>query len=309
MPDRPLAGVVAAVVTPFREDERIDYGAWQRILDRLIAAGVDGILAGGSTGEFFSLDFEERTVAMRFCRQAAAGRVTVYGNVGAITTRETVNLALAAEAEGLDAVAVVTPYYVQPSQDELAEHFSDVCRAVRIPVLAYNFPQHGGVELEVDTVAQVGRRHANLAGVKDSSGDIGLVGAFRNCVPDRKLAVFVGPESLLGAALEAGGAGVVSGCSNVAPRLLVDLLRAYREGRREDAAHLQQLSDDLSSAVGLHTFPSVLKEAMRLVGVPAGPCRKPIGAVKHEVRSRVAAVIERLKREGYATAGGSAVTA
>src|SRR5271157_1476495 len=283
------------MVTPFREDERIDCGAWQVLIDNLIAAGVDGLLVGGSTGEFFEQDLEERTMALRFVRQATAGRVPVYANVGCISTRETIKLATAAEAEGIDVLTVVTPYYIRPSQAELVEHYADVCRAVRLPVLAYNYPQHGGVELQPETVAQVARQCGNLEGVKDSSGSLELLAGYQKAAPGRDFAVFVGPEPLMLAALQQGGAGVVSGGTNVAPRLFVDLYRAFREGQTETAERLQALADRLAGCLTLHTSPSVIKEAMG----SAGPCRKPIGPVPPEVRNRLSKVLAELEAEGY----------
>src|SRR5882724_4025038 len=163
--NRPLHGVVPALVTPFKENERIDYNAWQVAIDILIGAGVHGLFVAGSQGEFYALDMEERTVAMRFCKQAIAGRVPLYVNVGCITTRDTVALALQAQALDADAIVVVTPYYIQPSQAELVEHYVEVCRAVRLPVMAYNFPLHGGVEIAAETIAQIASLCPNLIGV------------------------------------------------------------------------------------------------------------------------------------------------
>src|ERR1035437_9768421 len=140
-------GIVTALVTPFDREERIDYGAWQVVIDTLIAAGVGGLFAAGGQGEFFSLDDEERGAALSFCRRAAAGRVPVYGNVGCISTRDSVKLARLAEAEGLDFLVVITPFYLKPSSEELAAHYIEICRAVRTPVLAYNIPERTGVEL------------------------------------------------------------------------------------------------------------------------------------------------------------------
>jgi 4-hydroxy-tetrahydrodipicolinate synthase len=305
VPPSPLHGVVAALVTPFREDERIDCGAWQTLIDQVVAAGVDGLFVGGSTGEFFAQSLEERTMALRFVRQASAFRVPVYANVGCITTRDTIKLALAAQAEGIDFLAVVTPYYIRPSQAELAEHYTDVCGAVRIPVLAYNFPQHGGVELRPETVARVARQCENLAGVKDSSGSMEMLTAYQKAAPARDFAVFVGPESLMLNALQQGCAGVVSGSANIAPRLFVDLYRAFREGQSETAARLQALVDQLSGCLMLHTFPSVIKEAVRI----AGPCRKPVGPVPPEVRSRLSKVLALLQAEGYVSHTSDSVTA
>ena len=292
-------------MTPFRDDERIDCSAWQTIIDRQIAAGVDGLFVGGSTGEFYAQDLEERTMAMRFVRQAAARRVPVYANVGAITTRDAIKLALAAQGEGIDVLAVITPYYIKPSQDELVEHFSDICRAVNLPVLAYNFPMHGGVEILPDTLARIAARSKNLVGIKDSSGSMERLLSYRAIASDREWSVFIGPENLALAGLQQGCAGVVSGSANIAPRLLADLYRAFREGRMEAAEHLQQLVDRLCGCLLLHTFPSMIKEA---VGV-AGLCRKPVGVVPAEARAVLRQALDILQAEGYTSAVSGRVTA
>jgi len=289
-----IHGIIPAMITPFREDERIDFGPWQRLIDELIRAGVDGLFCGGSSGEFFALEMEERQVTLRFCRQQAAGRVPVYGNVGCITTRDTIKLARFAEAEGVDVLVVITPYYAQLSQDELGEHFIEVCRSVRAPVLAYNFPPHGGTQLAPETLARIVGRCENLVGIKDSSGNLQLGVAYGATVP-----VLVGPENLIIDALDHGLAGTVTALANIAPRLFVDLYRAIREGRRDDAARLQGLVNGMCGWVLAHTFPSMLKEAMALTGRPVGSCRKPIGPVPPEARARVAAGIEQLRAEGY----------
>ncbi len=306
MPKRALQGIVTALVTPFREDERIDCSAWQAIIDTQIAAGVHGLLAGGSTGEFYTLNQEERILAMRFCKQAAAGRVSVYANVGCVTTRETIQLALAAQAEGIDAVAVITPYFVRATQEELAEHYADVCRAVRIPVLAYNFPQHGSPEILPATLAEIGARCENLAGVKDSGGHLEQALAYRDAVPGRDFAVFVGPERLLLPVLANGCAGAVSGCANIAPALFVNLYRAFQEGRMDEAARLQTLASGLAELVSLHTFPGVIKEAMALTGQRAGVCRKPVGTMPVAAREAVARALAGLAKEGLLPAAAKA---
>lgn len=304
VPERVLEGVLPALVTPFREDERIDFGAWQSVIDTQIAAGVDGLFACGSGGEFASLSTEERRVALRFCQQAAAGRVPVYGNAGAVTTRESVDLAQAAQSAGVDVIVVVTPYYIKPSQQELAEHFIEVCHAVNLPVVAYNFPLHGGVELAAETLGRIASACENLAGVKDSSGRLEQALAYLDCAPGRNLAVFEADESLILPALERGCAGTVTASANLCPKLFVDLYRAHREGRREEAARLQSLAAEVGQLNGLHTFPDVVKEAMRMAGMPVGPCRRPIRPMPDEARRRVATVIERLRAQKYLPEAG-----
>jgi 4-hydroxy-tetrahydrodipicolinate synthase len=296
-------------VTPFREDERIDCNAWQAIIDTLISAGVDGLFATGPEGEFFSLNMEERTVALRFTKQAIAGRVPLCGNVGCVTTRDTIQLAQQAEDLGVDCLAIATPYYLKPSPQELAEHYIEVCRAVRLPVLACNFPHHGGVELAPETVAQIASKCENFAGLRDSSGKLEQAAAYRNAAPDRPLAVFAGCDHLILPALAQGCAGAVTASANVAPRLFVDLYRAFREGKRDEAARLQALASDLGAALGLHTFPGAVKEAMRMAGLPAGPCRRPVGPMPAEAREKLAQALARLGEKGYLPDAARAVTA
>jgi 4-hydroxy-tetrahydrodipicolinate synthase len=292
-------GVVPALVTPFQNDERIDCNAWQTIVDTLIAAGVDGLFAAGSEGEAYALSLEERIMALRFCKQAIAGRVTLYGSVGCPTTRDTVQLAQQAEAIGVEVIVVVTPYYIQPSPQELEDHFIEVCHAVHSPVFAYNFPGHGGAQLTAASLARIAAQCENLAGVRDSSGSLEQALAYKNAVPERPLAVFVDGDRLLLSALEQGCAGTVNASANVAPRLYVELYRAYREGRQDEAARLQMLAAELGSTAGLHTFPSMTKEALNAVGLPAGPCRKPVGPVPPEAREKLARVLARLGQENF----------
>ena len=294
----PLNGIVPALVTPFHpDDERIDYSAWQRLIDRMIEAGVNGVFTGGSSGEFYSLEPEERLFALRFCTQAVSGRVPLFANVGAITTRETVRLAQAAQGIGVDVAVVVTPYYLKPTQDELVEHYADVCRSVRLPVLAYNFPQHGGVELLPETLGKVAARCENLVGLKDSGGVLKQTAAYRTCAPERELAVFVGPEGILLDAWRRGCVGSVTACANISPRLFVDLYKAFRENRADEARKLQMLAKMLGDAVGLHTFPGAIKEALQIAGEDVGVCRRPIGPMSEDARKKLTAVIEHLNKE------------
>jgi 4-hydroxy-tetrahydrodipicolinate synthase len=299
VPNRALAGIVPALVTPFRQDERIDYNAWQTIIDVQIASGVDGLFATGGQGEFFSLEQEERIVSLRFCRQHVAGRVLLYGNVGCVTTRETVKLAVQAEGEGVDVIVVITPYYLKPTEDELVEHYVDVCRAVHAPVVAYNIPERTGVELTVAALTRIAARCENFAGLKDSSGKLDHIPQLLKVAGERPFAVFIGRDHMIYKALELGAAGAVTACANVAPRLFVELYRAFREGRLEDARRIQALADPLRQSFGLHTFPSVVKTAMEMIGLPAGPCRKPVGPMPEEARAKLAAVLDKLKEEGF----------
>lgn len=290
-----MEGIVPAVVTPFRQDERIDYQAWQRLIDVLISSGVQGLFVIGGQGEFFSLTEEERVVATRFCVQTVARRVPIYANVGAVTTLETIRLAEQAAGEGVDFIVVITPYYLRPSPAELVEHYAAVCEAVDLPVLAYNIPERTGVELTPDTLRRIRERCDNFVGLKDSSGKLEQIPELVNA----GLAVFIGRDHMILEGLKRGCVGAVTACANVAPRAFVELYRAWREGDLERAARLQSLVEPLRQAFSLATFPSVVKEAMNLIGLQGGRCRRPVGPMGAEARGQLSAILAKLKEEGY----------
>jgi 4-hydroxy-tetrahydrodipicolinate synthase len=287
----PPRGIVPAVITPFREDESIDYSAWQEQLEFLIASGVHGLFVLGGQGEFFALSEEERTVAARFCAQTVAQRVPLYANVGAVTTAETLRLAQKAESDGADYIVAITPYFVKPSADELAEHYSEVCRQVRIPVLAYNIPERTGVELTPAVLRRVAGSNDNFVGLKDSSGRLDLIPEWRRA----GLAVFMGRDHLILDGLRMGCVGAMIACANLVPRAFVELYDAYQAGNLERAARLQAILEPLRQAFSLGTFPSVVKEAMNLAGMKAGRCRRPVGSLPDEARVKLAAILDKLR--------------
>ena len=295
MATAPLQGIVPAVITPFKEDEAVDYGAWQELLEGLIASGVHGLFVIGGQGEFFTLSEEERTVAARFCVQTTAKRLPVFANVGSITTAATVRLAQQAEQDGVDYLVVITPYYLKPSPDELYEHYSEVCRSVRVPVLAYNIPERTGVELTPSILGRVAQAHENFVGLKDSGGKLELIPEWKRA----GLAVFIGRDHMILDGLRMGCVGAVTACANLVPRLFVDLYDAYKTGKLDQAARLQALAEPLRQAFSLATFPSVVKEAMNMAGLKGGRCRRPVGPMPVDAKVKLAAVLEKLREARY----------
>jgi 4-hydroxy-tetrahydrodipicolinate synthase len=295
MSERSPGGILTAVVTPFRADETIDYDSWRRVIEFLIAGGIDGLFVLGGGGEFYALNEEERKEAARFAVRAANGRLPIYANVGAVTTRETVMLAQHAEAEGVDYVVAVTPYYIRPSADELVQHYSDICKSVRIPVFAYNIPARTGVELTPLVVRRISESQPNFIGLKDSSGRIELTPEWVAL----GLTIFMGSDHLIQPALELGCVGAVTVCSNVAPRLFADLFRACKDGNAKEAARLQALAAELRLALKLSSSRSYVKEAMSLSGMPVGLCRRPAGLMAQEERTSLDAIIGKLREYNY----------
>src|SRR5262249_1361876 len=157
------------------------------------------------------------------------------------------------QAEGIDFAVVITPYYLKPSAGELVDHYVDICRSVRLPVLAYNIPERSGVDLSPAIIREIAQKCENFAGLKDSSGRLELLPETVGIGSDRPFAVFIGRDHMILPALQMGCAGAVTACCNVAPKLFVDLYRAFTAGREEEARRLQALVDPLRQSFGLHT--------------------------------------------------------
>jgi 4-hydroxy-tetrahydrodipicolinate synthase len=271
-----IRGIIPAVVTPFGPDERVDEGAFRKVLHALIDQGIHGLFPVGTGGEFFALTREEKEHLMKVAVEEAAGRVFVMPNVGAITTAESVALARHAEAVGSDAVSVVTPFYLKPSQDELFEHYKAICTAVKIPVLAYNIPDRtGGVTLSVGTTSRLARDVSNFAGIKDSTGDLANAAEIvQTCPPGFR--VFMGRDTLIYGALLYGCVGAVAATANVAPGLAVGIYNAVHAGDLAKARELQAKLSPVRRLFGVGSHPAGIKEAMVQLGLlGCGRCRRP----------------------------------
>lgn len=288
-----LDGIIVALVTPLTPDEGLDEGAFRKLVSHLIAEGVQGLFPAGSTGEFYALTGEEKRRLIAWCIEEAARRVPVMPNVGAVTTAESVALAREAEAMGADAVSVITPYYCRPSQAELFDHYAAICRAVRIPVLAYNNPERaGGVALAIETILPLARACENFTGIKDSTGDLTQTAELiRRSPPGFK--VIMGRDTLIYGALAYGAAGAVAATANVAPRLCAAIHAAARAGDFPGAAALQRQLAPLRLAFGIGTFPAMLKEALVMQGLlTSAACKRPVGPLSAEERARLRGVLQ-----------------
>jgi 4-hydroxy-tetrahydrodipicolinate synthase len=290
MTARELRGIIPAVITPFTPEERVDDGAFRKVLTALIDHGVHGLFPVGTGGEFTTLDREEKMRLMALAVEIAAGRVFVMPNVGAISTRESVVLARHAEAVGCDAVSAVTPFFLKPSQEELLEHYRAICAAVRIPVMAYNIPERtGGVSLAPSTVFRLAREVPNFIGIKDSTGDLAASAELVQEGPPG-FRVFMGRDTLIYGALLHGCAGAVAASANVAPALAVGIFRAVEAGDLAQAQTLQRRLAPVRALFTVGSHPAGIKEAMVQLGMlSCGRCRRPTreltAAQKDDVRA------------------------
>ena len=290
-----FSGLMPAMVTPFDEHGEVDLRTTEVVIERLIDAGVDGIVALGSNGEFSHLTGDERKSFAEEVAKIVDGRVTLVIGVGTSATREAVALARHAEGVGANGVIIVPPFYWKVGEEALFKHFAAVTESVDIPVLLYNFPMLTGIDLSPGLIASIASEYPNVAGLKDTVTEYShIVNVLREVKPERPdFVVLAGFEDLILPALLAGGDGAVSGLSNVAPKLFVDLVRSVDEGDLQKAAQLHRRVLSLM-ALGECSDPPVgaIKLAMNKLGVPISPTvRGPALPVPEEAHEKVEGVL------------------
>lgn len=282
-------GIITPIVTPFSNDEQqtINYEATQQLVDHLIAKGVDGIFILGSNGEFHVIDEEEKVEFARRVIEMTNHRVPVYVGTGACSTRETVRLSQKMESLGADALSVITPYFIAPSEEELYLHFEEVAKRVNIPIVLYNIPKSTGINLSKNVVARLAKLD-NIKGIKDSSGDIENLKGYLEATAGTDTKVLVGSDSKISEGYALGATGAIAGTSNLITDVLVSLNKALKTGDDEKAKSLQVDIDVLRGALKLGTVPSILKRSVELAGIaPVGPARKPVRPTTPEVDEKI----------------------
>jgi len=287
-------GVVPAMATPFTRDHRLDEARVGELIEGYIRAGVHGISVAGSQGEFFALDTDEHIRLLELSMRAIDGRVPLYAGTGGATTRKSIELTKAAEALGVDLALVITPYFAQPSQDELVAHYTAVARATRLPVMLYNNPPRTSVNVQPATLARCMRAADNIVGMKDSSGDLTQSVEYLLTAP-RPALLFSGRDTVALAMMFHGGQGTISPAANVFPELMVRMYDALKAGNHDEALRISNVFAPLRAAWAWGSFPVVIKEAMALAGRDAGPARPPIAGLGEKVRADLAAVVERIR--------------
>jgi 4-hydroxy-tetrahydrodipicolinate synthase len=286
-------GIIPALATPMHDDGSLNLPGVAPLIEFVLSEGVHGIFTLGSQGEAFALSADEKRQVLEAVIAAVGGRVPVIAGSGAITTRDAIALSKQAEQAGADALSIVTPYYISPSQDELYAHYAAIAEIVTIPILAYSNPMRtGGVRIAPATMARLAADFPHIIGIKDSSGDLSELGALvRACPPD--FLAFVGREQLLYGALCYGAAGAVALAANVVPGLAVGVYDAFQAGDHARARAFQERFSACREVLGaVGSYPVPVKEALGLMGLPVGPARRPILPLNETQRERLAAALE-----------------
>jgi dihydrodipicolinate synthase/N-acetylneuraminate lyase len=292
-----FAGVYAAMLTPFA-DGGVPRENLQRYGEFVIRAGVDGLFAFGTTGEWPHLSEEERLRGAEAVVAGAGGRVRVVIHAGANTTEAAARLSAHARSAGADAVGIISPAYYPLSEQALFDHFTAVAREVQgFPVFIYNIPSLTRNDVPPQLLLRIARKADNLAGVKYSSENLVRLREYRRVLGE-SFALFIGSDSLALPALYEGADGIVSGNASAVPELLVRLYTLFREGRHEEAARAQAELDEFIGAIDEPAELSSFKEIVSLRGVAMGEVRAPLGVLSAQGRKDLRARIQAMQERG-----------
>mgnify|MGYP000932378490 FL=1 len=268
-----IEGVLTAIVTPFTDDGALHLPGLKRQIQRQMAAG-NGIFCGGTNGEFFVLTEEEKVAVARTCVEEVAGRAPVVAHIGEISTRATIRLGKQVEALGVDAVSVITPWFVPLTQAELIAHYTTIADALNVPVFLYNIPARTGNTIAPET-ARALAAHPNIIGIKDSAGSHESLSGFLKAVEDIDgFDVLNGPDSLIHQGFVEGCSACISGLANVAPNEINAIWARFRAGDIAGSRQAQESVTDLRTRLYSVAFsPAAVKKALQVMGEEVGESR------------------------------------
>ena len=273
MKDPVFEGVATAIVTPFNQGT-IDFPVMNRLLDLQLAAGVDAIVVCGTTGEASTMTDNEKLALIAHTVQYCAGRCKVIAGTGTNDTAHSLQLSRVAASMGADAVLMVTPYYNKCTQAGLIAHYTAAADTLPCPVIVYNVPSRTGVDVSVET-CRVLAGHPNIGGIKEASGSVPKAAHILDACGD-ELPVWSGNDDLTVPLLSLGAKGVISVLSNVRPKRTLQMVRACQAGDYTAAGRMQVALTPLIDALFSEINPIPVKQALSLMGIPAGLPRLPL---------------------------------
>ena len=293
-------GSIVALVTPFDEQDRIDYEALRRLIEFHVGEGTNGLVIAGTTGESATLVEGEHAELIRRAVEIVDGRIPVLAGTGSNSTRQTVDLSQEVGDAGIDGYLLVVPYYNKPVQDGLYRHFWTIADAVDKPVMLYNVPGRTVADLLPETLVRLAE-HANIFGVKDATGDMERMRQHQALLPD-DFKYYSGDDFTTLEFLKLGGHGVVTVSGNVAPRQVAEMCKAVAGGDMEKATEIDENLQALNTALFLESNPIPVKWAVNKMGLISSAIRLPLTNYASEFHDQMK---DAMKTAGIATGNQS----
>ena len=294
-------GTFTALVTPFKDDLSIDWDAFDELVEGQSAAGVQGIVPCGTTGESPALDHEEQLELVKRCVKLAkrprgvgtgqGDECIVLAGTGTNSTRSTIHASQAAVRAGADAVMVVVPYYNKPTQEGLRQHYVDVAAAVDVPIVVYNIPGRTGIDLATDTLARICEKASNVVAVKEATGNVLRAQEIVRTMGSR-ISVLSGDDALTLPMISVGARGVISVTSNLYPAEVTRTTRLALDGKLEEARREHLALCPVHEVMFVEANPSPVKAALAHKGRMKDVVRGPLARASEPARAKVLAAVK-----------------
>ncbi len=288
-----LHGTHTALATPMANRE-VDYASLEKLIQTQIDAGIEGVLAVGTTGESPTLSHDEHEEVVRKTVEFAKGKSLVVAGSGSNSTREAERLSREAQDSGADALLLVAPYYNKPSQEGLLQHFSRVAEAVEIPIILYSIPGRCGIEIGIDTCARLYEKHPHVRAIKEAGGSCERVSQLRQKL-GAEYTILSGDDSLTLPFMSVGAQGVISVASNVAPAQVKQMVDLANSNDFQAASALHKRLYPLFTTLFIESNPVPVKAVLKNQGTIAEDIvRLPLAALSEDSRATLAAVTRNL---------------
>lgn len=285
-----MKGIITAMVTPFNHRGEISKQGTKELVRYLLGKGIDGLFILGTNGEFHVLEEKEKLAFAELVINEVSGQIPVYVGSGGNSTKQVIELSKQFTQLGADALSVISPYFVVPTEHELVAHYTMIAEAVTIPMLMYNIPKNTGVNISKEAVTVLSR-HENIAGIKDSSGKLENMVSYIHAAEGQSFNVLSGSDSLILSGLKAGATGAVAATSNALPEIDRAIYQLWLEGKIAEAEAMQQRIEPFRSILKLGTIPSVLKAAIQWRGIDVGAARLPVQPLSSASLQQVEAIM------------------
>ncbi len=271
-----FTGSGVALVTPFNENNEVNFEKLRELLEFHIANRTDAIIVTGTTGEGSTMSDEEKLAVIKFSVDVAGGRIPIIAGTGSNNTKHAVWLSKEAEKLGADGLLVVTPYYNKGNESGIYSHYKAIAESVKIPIILYNVPGRTGVNMSVNLI-KILSEIENITGIKEASGNISYAAEIAREVPE--LDLYSGNDDMTVPLLSIGGKGVISVSANIIPETVHNMVMAFFNRDIDKARELQLKYNNLVNSLFIEVNPVPIKEAMNFLGYEVGGCRLPLSSM------------------------------
>lgn len=292
-----FGAIITAMITPFKEEKpsEIDYIACEKIIKHLLKNGSDSLVISGTTGESPTLTHDEEIELLKFTKallKKENSNAKIIFGAGSNCTQTAITMSQRAEANGADALLIVTPYYNKPNQKGLYEHYSLIAKATKLPIILYNVPGRTNISLQACTIASLVKDFPHIYGLKEASTNFDLISKIRTQLNSSQFKIYSGDDSLTLPMLAIGADGVISVASHLVGNEMQEMFKELKAGNIELAKRIHLELFPLFEALFTEPNPTCIKEALAILGLSSSKLRSPLVQLDSQQKESLKKVID-----------------